>query len=363
MRCGKEVFVVGGGPAGLAAAIALQREGFAVSVFDCAAPAIDKACGEGLLPDSVAALSELGIRIPELAGFRFRGVCFVDDKSSVVADFPNGPGIGLRRTVLHNLLAQKAKESGASLLWQAKGIRLSDDGLIADGNLIEPDLIAAADGQNSRIRKESGLHRTIREVSRYGFRRHYRLAPWSPYMELHWGERCQLYITPISQTEVCIAVLSRDRKLRLDEALTEFPAIRNRLLSAEPSSAEAGAMTVSRSLRQICRPGLALIGDASGSVDAITGQGLCLAFRQAMALAQALRLGDLSQYERAHRRLSRGPARMASLMLTLETHHWIRRRVIGTLKRWPDIFAYLLAMHVGQASFSDKFFSRSPFAK
>ena len=56
-----DVFVVGGGPAGLAAAIAARQRGFEVVVADSAQPPIDKACGEGLMPDGVAALARLGV--------------------------------------------------------------------------------------------------------------------------------------------------------------------------------------------------------------------------------------------------------------------------------------------------------------
>ena len=54
-----DVFVIGGGPAGLAAAIAARQRGFDVLVADGAEPPIDKACGEGLLPDGLAALERL----------------------------------------------------------------------------------------------------------------------------------------------------------------------------------------------------------------------------------------------------------------------------------------------------------------
>ena len=52
-----DVVVVGGGPAGLAAALASRAQGLEVLVVDCAEPPIDKTCGEGLMPDS---LTEIG---------------------------------------------------------------------------------------------------------------------------------------------------------------------------------------------------------------------------------------------------------------------------------------------------------------
>ncbi len=345
--------VVGGGPAGLAAAIALRIEGFSVALLDCAVPPIDKACGEGLMPDSIDALKRLGIHVPVSAGFPFRGVRFVDAHSSVAADFPNGTAIGLRRTALHQLLTERAREAGVSLHWGCKGVRWTPEGMLVDGELLKSKLVVGADGQNSLIRRDADLNSAKCEVRRYAFRRHYNLAPWSQYMELYWGARCQVYVTPVSPSEVCVVLVSRDPKLRLDEALEDFPTIRTHLRSAEPSSVEMGAVTVSRTLKRVCRKNLALLGDASGSVDAITGEGMCLSFRQALALAQSVKAGDLRQYQTSHRALSRRPAVMASLMLALEKNTRFRRRALASLAKHPDIFASLLSIHVGESGFLD----------
>jgi flavin-dependent dehydrogenase len=96
-----------------------------------------------------------------------------------------------------------------------------------------------------------------------------------------------------------------------------------------------------------------LVGDASGSVDAITGEGLRLGFEQGMALATALEAGDLRMYAAAHRRLARRPAFMAALMLSLDGSARLRRRVLHALSADPGIFATQLAMHVGDASGAD----------
>lgn len=71
-----DVFVLGGGPAGLAAAIAAHRSGFRVLLADAEKPPIEKACGEGLMPDSLDAAAELGISIKQSAGYAFRGIRF-----------------------------------------------------------------------------------------------------------------------------------------------------------------------------------------------------------------------------------------------------------------------------------------------
>src|ERR1700684_1097484 len=82
-----DVLIVGGGPAGLAAAIAARQKGFEVIVADRNRPAIDKSCGEGLMADCVEALRELGVHIPAAESFSFRGIRFVGSTSRVEASF------------------------------------------------------------------------------------------------------------------------------------------------------------------------------------------------------------------------------------------------------------------------------------
>ncbi len=71
-----DVFVVGGGPAGLAAAIAARQKGFSVIVADGSGPFIDKSCGEGMMPETLAVLERLGVKFARGAGKSFRGVTF-----------------------------------------------------------------------------------------------------------------------------------------------------------------------------------------------------------------------------------------------------------------------------------------------
>ncbi len=343
-----DVCVVGGGPAGLAAAIALRREGFGVTVVDCAAPPIDKACGEGLMPAGVATLHDLGVTIPAGLGKLFKGIRFCDGHSTAGADFSCGPGLGIRRTDLHRLLVQKAAETGVMMIWNAKQARLTSGGISIGAQFIEAPLIVGADGQNSVIRRQAGLNRIQSECRRFAFRKHYRIAPWSDYVEVWWGARRQIYVTPLAEDEVCVAMISRDRSPRLGETLAEFPEIQRRLAEAAPTSTEMGAITVSRHLQCVHRGRVALVGDASGSVDAITGEGLELSFKQAVAFAQSLRTGDPRRYQREHEAIGQRTRAMAALLLRLDRHAAVRRNVLAMLARWPKVFQLLLDVHSGQ---------------
>jgi flavin-dependent dehydrogenase len=95
---------------------------------------------------------------------------------------------------------------------------------------------------------------------------------------------------------------------------------------------------------------VALIGDASGTVDAITGEGLCLAFSQAMVLANCLERGDLMHYEREHRRLALRPLLMARLMLLLDGRPKLQRRTLRAFQKRPYVFKRMLELHVGVLS-------------
>ncbi len=354
-----DVFVIGGGPAGLATAIAAAKRGLHVAVADAWGPGIDKACGEGLMPDSVEALGALGVTLPKEAGYPFPGLRFLGCGVSVDAHFPSGNGLGVRRTVLHDLLSVEAERRGIELLWKTRVTGLRAGWIECEGRSFRSRWIVGADGGQSAVRRWAGLDACRRDEHRYGFRRHYRIEPWSEFMELYWGDgdphqACQIYVTPVGPQEVCVAVLSRNPQLRLDQALPWFPQLARRLSGAAATSQERGGMTASRQLRRVSTERIALVGDASGSVDAITGEGLCLTFHQANALARCLAAGEaqggLSRYEEEHRRLRRRPAFMADLMLLMGRRDWLRRRTLSVLSTQRDVFPAMLAMHVGALS-------------
>lgn len=344
------VLVVGGGPAGLAAAIAARNKGFQVTVADGAKPSIDKACGEGLLPGTLTALHELGISLCAEDGQIFRRMRFIDGATSAEADFPGDGGMGVRRTLLHQKMAQRAEESGVKLLWNSPVTGICQNGAIVGAEAIQAKWIVGADGIHSRVRRWSGLDAGARRDVRFAQRRHYRVKLLADCVEVYWGRKMQAYVTPLANEETCVVLISRDPSMHFEEALAEFPALARRLINAELSSVQRGAVTATCSLDQVCRANIALLGDASGSLDAITGEGLGLSFRQALALADALDAGKLEKYQAAHRRLARRPHLMGRLLLLLDRCTPLRRRVLRGLARDAALFTRILAAHVNETS-------------
>ena len=341
-----DVAVVGGGPAGLAAAIALRAHGADVVVIDGAGPGpIDKACGEGLMPDSLEALRKLGVQV---TGHPFRGIRFVGSGTAVEADFPGSVGLGVRRTVLHQEMTRVAGEAGVRFEWGSPvtGLKLGSI-LLGSTDTIQSKWVVGADGGFSSVRRWCGLHERMRVKERFGFRKHFRVAPWSEHVEVHWGDCCQVYVTPVGECEVGAAVVSSDPRLRFDEALVQFPVLAKQLEGRDLSSTERGGVSASRRLRKVVSGNVVLIGDASGSVDAVTGEGMSLAFHQAPALAAAIQSGKLEEYESAHTRIGWRPALMSEVMLMLSARSGLRDRVFPAMAARPKVFSGMLASHIG----------------
>lgn len=341
-----DVLIVGGGPAGLAAAIAARQRGFDVLVADSAVPPIDKACGEGLMPDCRDALADLGVSLDGCETAKFSGIRFIGRQHSVAARFPRGEGLGIRRIHLHSALLESAARLGVKMQWGTRVTFAEGTAVLAGESRIRWRWMIGADGENSQVRKWAGLGRGRQYDRRIGLRRHYSIAPWSDCVEVYWGEEGQAYVTPVAGDRVCVALISR-QSTDFDFGLAAFPELAHRLRNSNAGRVK-GSVTASRRLKSVYRGNVALIGDASGSVDAVTGEGMAMSFRQAIALGDALMADDLALYQAAHSRIARLPGWMSRGMLLMDKSSLLRRRTIRALASDPGLFAQLLSLHVGE---------------
>ena len=338
------VVIAGGGPAGLATAIAARLRGFEVIVLERARPPIDKACGEGLMPDGVAVLERLGVDFRRVNSHHLRGVRYIDDQLSAEGIFPSNPGLGIRRTELHRALRSRAEEVGADLRWGVQIRGMSAGGFETDNGPVRGRWLVGADGRASRIRSWSGLDSRPARRRRFGVRRHFELEPWSDLVEVHWADGREAYVTPVGEGMVGVALLWSGRPATFDELLLSFPSLFRRLEDASVISKDRGAGPLRQRSRAVIHGDLALVGDASGYFDAITGEGLALSFRQAVALIDAMVAGDLRRYADAHKRIVRYPNAITRLLLLIERYPRLRRRVMRSLAADPSLMSRFLAL-------------------
>ncbi|TQS21574.1 monooxygenase [Microbispora hainanensis] len=355
---------------------------------------VDKACGEGLMPTGAAALADLGVDVPD--GRPFRGIRYVDGPHRVQAEFRNGPGLGVRRTALHTALALRARDLGVRVVpGRVDVVHATGEGVRAhvtggpdlcglelcdlelcdlelcglelcglrgrepcgrelrgrevraplgqefragepSGREVDARWLVAADGLHSPIRSRLGLGLPARGPRRYGLRRHYRVAPWTDFVEVHWAPGGEAYVTPVGDDLIGVAVLSSERRT-YDEHLARFPDLLARL-DGPPVTPVRGAGPLRQRARRRVAGRVLLVGDAAGYVDALTGEGISLALLSAHALVSCLRAGRPEEYEAAWRRLSWRSRLLTAALVGTRRHPPAARMIVPAARRLPAVF-------------------------
>jgi menaquinone-9 beta-reductase len=288
-----DVAVVGGGPVGLVAAIEARRAGMSVAVIEARSGTIDKACGEGLMPGALTILDRLGV---DPVGMPITGITYVQGARSITHRFPGSAGRGVRRTELHAALRARALAVGVTFIdARVDSLEQSETGVALAG--ISAGYVLACDGLHSGMARMLGLARPApRRNRRYGLRRHFALEPWTDTVEIHYGRRAEVYITPIGPNEIGAAVLG-PQHTSFEAAIADIPALAARLKDASPASSLRGAGPFRQRTRARSSGRVLLVGDSSGYVDAITGEGLRVGFAQATAAIGCIARNAPGDYE------------------------------------------------------------------
>lgn len=327
-----DLVVAGGGPAGLATAIHAARAGLEVIVIEQRTGPIDKACGEGLMPHAVRQLGLLGVRP---AGREFRGVSYLDARRCVTAQFDSGPGLGVRRDTLHAALLHETATAGVPVVHDKVGV-ITQDGESVTVNGIRARYLAAADGLHSPIRARLGLQRPAGRTRRWGITRHIAVAPWSDYVEVHWSRHTEAYVTPVADDCVGIAILTSQQG-RFNQHLADFPALRERV-DGRPHESDRAAGPLRQQVRSRVAGRVLLVGDAAGYVDALTGEGLGLAFAAARLLVDGVVADRPAEYERQWRRTTHRYRLMTAGLLYASASP-LRSLIVPAADGLPRVFA------------------------
>jgi flavin-dependent dehydrogenase len=334
-----DLLVVGGGPVGLATALYAVQSGLSVTVVEQRAGVVDKACGEGLMPGALAGLQALGV---DPAGHDITGIRYLTPTRSVTAAFGRGPGRGVRRTVLNAALLDAAERAGAGLLrGTVVGLEQHDAAVIVHldgGARLSARHVVAADGLHSPVRRLLRLQRPAGGRRRHGIRQHYRIAPWSDQVEVHWGRAAEAYVTPVGDDLVGVAVLTAARG-PMSAHLAEFVSLAARVRGAQPIGTPRGAGPFRQRVRSRIAGRVLLVGDAGGYVDALTGEGLAIGLAQAQVAVRAVASGRPESYPRLARRAGLISSTLTHGLLAATATPTGRRLVLGAATGAPWVFS------------------------
>lgn len=358
-----DVAIIGGGPAGLATAIGAATRGLSVHVFEKQRFPIDKACGEGLMPSGLSALERLGALkfLDRAEASPFRSITYVQESGvRAVGVLPEPGGLGVRRLALSAALLQRAKEVGV-VLHEQTGVRAHrhvEDGveLETDSEQVRARVLIGADGLNSLTRQREGLAGPVASERRFGVRRHLKVKPWAQTVEVHFSSGVEAYVTPAGAERVGIAFLwdagsEAAEDASFDALLSRFPVLAEQVRGADFDSTSRGAGPLLQHVRRRVAPRFALVGDAAGYVDAITGEGLTQSFEAAEVLAGVLpaviasggAVSAFAPYEEAAQKSFTRYARLAHSLLWLARRPALRKVTIASLARSPGLFKRVLS--------------------
>lgn len=340
MSADVDLVVVGGGPVGLGTALLAARAGLSVTVIEQRPDPVDKACGEGLMPGALRAFADLGVDPP---GQDICGIRYLDATGhrAAQARFRAGVGRGVRRTALHDALTAAVARAGIPRITaRVDGVSQYADRVAAAG--VMGRYLAAADGLHSTVSRQYGLERPARVRPRFGLRRHYARTPWTDFVEVHWAAGAEAYVTPVADGLVGVAVLTDRRGRSLEDWLTEFPLLGERLADAPPVSATRGAGPLERNLARRVVGRVLLVGDAAGYVDALTGEGIAVGLASARRLVAAVRADRPHDYERAWRDTSRRCRVLTRGVLYAAQRRPLRAAVVPAAAAAPPVFGRLV---------------------
>jgi flavin-dependent dehydrogenase len=339
---GTRVAIVGGGPVGLAAALFAARAGMYPILVEARDHDGDKACGEGLMPGVMPLLDSLDVHPP---GHDLLGVSYRQGATQVDHFFPGTAGRGVRRTVLVETMRAQADRWGVEriharvtgLTQHSSGVRLH----CAAADDLEADYVLACDGLHSTIARHLDLViRPSRRARRYGLRQHFRRPPWSSMIEVHYAGDAELYITPVDEHTVGVAVLG-PKGINLADAIARVPEVSEKFdgVSAASSLRGAGPFPYRARRAQVGR--VLLVGDAAGYVDAITGEGLRVGFAQAHEAIIALHAGNPSSYPRRWRKVTR-EFRVMTRGLVVVASSPLRHSIVPVSSKMPRLFGAII---------------------
>jgi len=366
-----DVLILGGGPAGSAAAIELALAGGRVALLERTLHAHDKVCGDFLSAETLSTLQALGVDAAALGSVPVHRVRFAGTFGACSATLPFSAQ-SLTRRALDDSLLQRASAAGALVLrgHSAESLQRTNgswnvgvSGPTRRYVLTAPHVLLATGKHDLRgLPRPAGIHNDL-----VGLKMYLRLAPAqiaaledSIELALFHGGYGGLSPVENNMANLCFVI----ERTRLRDVGRDWPDIlsalgRNahlhaRLAGSQPLLERPLAISpipYGLLLRHAVADNLYAIGDQAAVIPSFTGDGLALALHSGRLAARTLLGGSSSQHFQAalHDQLRRqmslatvlsralvsGPQRSA-LSLALRAFPGVLRSVASRTRIAPE---------------------------
>jgi 2-polyprenyl-6-methoxyphenol hydroxylase-like FAD-dependent oxidoreductase len=344
----KKLIIAGGGIGGLTAALALNRAGFDVAVYERASAFTEIGAGMSLWPNATQVLRSLGVLKQVLVSgeavthfnlYRSNGKLI----SAIAMTGFQTPALCIHRADLHQALRSQLPEGCLISGQRVESFEQDSNGVIVrfeGGHEVRADGLIAADGINSAVRAQ--IHGPREPIYR-GYCIWRGIAPEIPgevqgHISETWGSGCRFGVMPMGQGRVCWYATRNSPPSQSDAPegrKAEVSALFKSWHRPIPELIEATnpgdiIKNDARDRKPLGRWGdrrVTLLGDAAHPITPNVGQGACMAIEDAACLAKCLLLSsDVASAFRAYEAL-RGP----------RTAHMARQaRRIGAIGQWEN---------------------------
>lgn len=376
-----DVIIIGGGPAGSAAAIGLHRLGFNVVLLDQAKFPRDKVCGEFISPAADPILDRLGIlgRIEALNPKRLKGVAISSYEGEELAiEYPLQPemterptSLSVPRYELDALFIEEVKRMGVEVREQHKVTEflMEDDCVVGvrgwDENKtsfsIQALLVIDAGGRNSLSLKKFNLKKEPVGKVKIALAAHWQGAQIADdYCYMHVSDPGYTGISSVGDGRANVVLVVhrhsmdgvKPEKFYMDTVMNN--QLRRKILKdAECIESVRSVESLAFSVKPVPCGGLLLVGDAMGFIDPFTGEGIYLSLRSSEiaveVAAKALKNSDLSRaalkvYELKRKQEFEKKFLLSRILQKLIYNQFFCDRVVRTLKSDRDLAETLVGV-------------------
>lgn len=294
-----DFIIVGAGPAGLMTGILLRRLGYSVKIIERNKKQLRTICGEYLGPLGVETLKELNL-FNKVSDFeKIHGMILHSPLGTKVhTEFPDGHfGLSLNRTIFQTRLAEEFSRLGGELLYDSP---IDEINLITSGyeikttqDILKGSFLIGADGRQSKVGKLLGFKTDMPSQKKIAL--HCFLKPKRPLER--FGQMFifpagdYIGINPVSSEEVNFSMVTTNESLQMGggpKDLMNFWIENSAELKSQfhPITDEEIKVTspLTRKAIDIQKGRAVLVGDASGFIDPLTGEGMATAIRTAFIL-------------------------------------------------------------------------------